>query len=81
MVEKAASAALKACNIYALPLFDYDLACYLGLAGEGAEANSLFAKFLSAQAAFKPNQFDQMFLRGRDIRAAVEYAHNRVAQP
>ncbi len=80
-VEKAVSAAFKACNVYPLPIFDYDLARYLELAGEGARANELFTKFLGAQATFNPSQIDQMFLKERDVQAAMNYATSKVGQP
>ena len=78
MIAKAVSACFKACNIYPLPIFDYDLACLLEMAGESAQADAMFRKFLAEQATFKPGQIDEMFLKERDIEAAIRDARARV---
>jgi len=79
MIEKAVSACFKACSIYPLPIFDYDLGCLLEMAGESAQARGLFRKFLAGQAVFNPAQIDEIFLRERDVAAAVAHARAKLS--
>ncbi len=78
MIERAVSACFKACNIYPLPILDYDLACLLEIAGESGQASEMFRKFLADQPTFKPSQMDEMFLKERDVEAALAHARQRV---
>jgi hypothetical protein len=77
LVEKAVAASFKACNIYPLPIFDYDLARLLAMAGRDDQAKELFHKFLNQQKLLKPNVVDQLLLKERDVEAAIKDAENR----
>jgi len=74
LVNKAVSAAFKACNIYSHPILDYDLACFSMMADRSDVAIELFRKFLLEQSTFNSDQLDNKLLEGRDIDEAIKHA-------
>ncbi len=78
LVNKAVSAAFKACNIYSHPILDYDLACFSMMADRMDVAVQLFRKFLAEQPTFKADQLDNKLIEGRDVDAAITHAREIV---
>jgi len=78
LVNKAVSAAFKACNIYSHPILDYDLACFSMMADRTDVAVQLFRKFLTEQPAFNGDQLDNKLIEGRDVDAAITHAREIV---
>ena len=79
LIEKALVACFKACNIYPLPIFDYDLACLMEMAGKPHESKGMFEKFLTWQITFKPTQIDEAYLKQRDVEQAIVEARQKLA--
>jgi hypothetical protein len=78
LVNKAVSAAFKACNIYSHPILDYDLACFSMMADRMDVAAQLFRKFLAEQPTFNADQLDNKLIEGRDVDAAITHAREIV---
>jgi len=74
LLEKAIAAIAKAYSIYQLPIYIYDLACLMEMVGRMDEARHTFRDFLEKQSQFKPKQFDEIFLKQRDINEAIKDA-------
>jgi hypothetical protein len=78
LLEKAISATTKAYSIYPLPIYLYDLACFLEMVGKTVESKHAFRDFLKKQSEFKFKQLDVLFLKYRDIDEAIEDAKIKV---
>lgn len=74
LLEKAIAAATKAYSFYQLPIYTYDLACFMEMSGRMDVAKGVFTLFLKQQLDYKPKQIDELFLRERDIDKAIEEA-------
>ena len=77
-IEKAIASTSKAYSYYQLPIYLYDLACFMEFRGEADESKQLFSEFLKKQSEFKPNQIDEWILMDRDIDAAIKDASVKV---
>ncbi|SRR5712691_3448350 len=73
-VKKAIASISKAYSIYQLPIYIYDLACYLEMASRSDEAKNMFKMFLKRQADFRPEQLDKIILGDRDASEAIQHA-------
>lgn len=78
LLKKAISSTTKAYSIYQLPIYFYDLACFLEMIGKIVESKSVFRDFLKKQRQFKPKQLDVLFLKQRNIDDAIEDAEIKV---
>jgi len=78
LLEKAIAATAKAYSIYQLPIYLYDLACFMEMACRVDESKQAFRDFLKKQSEFKPTQLDVLFLRQRDIDEAIKDAKVKV---
>ena len=74
LLEKAIASIAKAYSIYQLPIYIYDLACFMEMVGRMDEARHAFRDFLEKQSQFKPKQLDELFLKQRDIDEAIKDA-------
>lgn len=73
-LEKAIAAITKAYSIYQLPIYIYDLACFVEMAGRIDAARNLFRDFLKKQLNFKLGNIDELLMRQRDIYEAIKDA-------
>lgn len=64
----------KAYAIHQLPIYLFDLACYLKAAENISAARCIYRAFLQAQELYNPGEFDFMFLSDRDIGKAIHQA-------
>ncbi|HSW37700.1 MAG TPA: hypothetical protein VLG37_05035 [Candidatus Saccharimonadales bacterium] len=78
-IEKAIAAISKAYSFFPLPIYLYDLACFMELAGNKEVAKSTFRKFLKRQSEYKMNKIGEILLnaQGRDIEEAVKDAEQK----
>ena len=67
----ACEAAAKACAIYPLSAYFFDLACLLENAGREADAKTMFDEFLRRHQANQPDAVDRLLLKTRDLPAMV----------
>ena len=77
-IDKAIASIAKAYSFCPLPIFMYDLACFIEMSGRVEEAKGVFKSFLDLQKNFKPNQMQGIFLTtlGRDIDEAIKDAES-----
>ncbi len=75
-IDKAIASIAKAYSFCPLPIFIYDLACFIEMNGRTKEAKGVFKSFLDLQNNFKPSQMQEIFLNtlGRDIDEAIKDA-------
>jgi hypothetical protein len=74
LLEKAIAATIKAFSIYQLPIYLYDLACFMEMIGKVNESKDVFRSFLEKQSNFKPADLDMLFLKQRDIHESIKDA-------
>ncbi len=77
-IDKAISSILKAYSFSSLPIYIYDLACFLEMNNNNKEAKRFFKYFLKLQKNFKPNQIQKVLLASRNIDKAVEDAQEKI---
>jgi len=80
LLNKAIGAIAKAYSIYQLPIYIYDLACFMEMVGRMDKARHIFRDFLEKQSQFKPKQLDKSLLEQRDIDEAIKDAKVKVKQ-
>ncbi len=66
-LEKAVAAILKAYLSYQLPIYIYDLACFLEMLGWEGEAMDMFSMFLHEQDQYEETQIDETSLKLKSI--------------
>ena len=73
-INKAIASVSKAYSICPLPIYMYDLACFMEMNGKNDEAKNAFKSFLELQENFKPTQIQEMLLnaQARDIDEAIK---------
>ena len=74
LLDKAIAAITKAYSFYELPIYIYDLACFMEMADRNDLARNVYRLFLDKQAKYKPRQMDEAFTKERDIDEAVKDA-------
>lgn len=74
ILVKAIAAIVKAYSFYELPIYIYDLACFMEMAGRIDVARDIFRDFLKKQTEFKPGQIDELLLKQRNIDEAIKDA-------
>lgn len=76
-IDKAIASISKAYSFCPLPIYMYDLACFVEMNGKINEAKNAFTSFLELQKDFKPSQIQEMFLnaQSRDVDEAVKDAN------
>jgi hypothetical protein len=79
-IEKACVAAAKAVGMYPLSMNLYDFACILHKVGKHEEAKMVFKEFLRKHESSPPNPVDEMFLKQRDVIAAVRHATHELSK-
>lgn len=78
-IDKAIASISKAYSFCPLPIYMYDLACFMEMNGKINEAKNAFASFLELQKDFKPSQIQEMLLnaQSRDIDEAIKDAKSK----
>jgi tetratricopeptide (TPR) repeat protein len=76
-LEKAIAAITKAYSIYPLPIYLYDLACFMEMAEKRDIAKRNFRTFLEKYSEFKPDKFSEVLMSQRDIEKAVSDAQSK----
>lgn len=74
LIEKAIAAISKAYSFYQLPIYLYDFACFIEMSDRIDVARDAFRDFLKKQSEFKSGQFDEIFLKERNIDEAIKDA-------
>jgi hypothetical protein len=79
-VNKAIASTMKAYSFCPLPIYMYDIACFMEMNGRISEARSVFGSFLELQSKFKPSQIQEIIsnVQRRDIDEAIKYAKEKV---
>jgi len=79
-IDRAVDSITKAYSFCQLPIYMYDLACFIEMGGKNEIAKSAFRKFLELQRNFRPSQIQEMLLNvaRRDINKAIEHAEEKV---
>lgn len=77
-LQKAISSVTKAYNIYQLPLYLYDFACFLEQDGRLEEAIKMYKKFLESQSNYNFGPIDNVLLSQRDLERAIKVAQSKV---
>lgn len=75
-IKKAIAAIGKAYSFFPLPIYLYDLACFIELAGNKEAAKNTFREFVKTQSKYRYNKIGEMLLnaQGRDIDEAIKDA-------
>jgi hypothetical protein len=75
-IDKAIASISKAFSFCPLPIYMYDLACFLEMNGENNKAKKTFKSFLELQDNFKPSEIQKILLnaQARDIDEAIKDA-------
>jgi len=75
-INKAIASVSKAYSICPLPIYMYDLACFMEMNDKNDEAKNAFKSFLELQENFKPSHIQEMLLnaQARDIDEAIKDA-------
>ena len=76
-LQKAVSSIEKAYSIYQLPLYLYDLACFLEQKGKLEEANEMYMKFLNTQMNYNIRPIDKVILAQRDLEESIKVARSK----
>lgn len=74
LLDKAIAAITKAYSFYELPIYVYDLACFMEMAGRNDLARNVYRLFLDKQVEYKPRETDEAFTKERDINEAIKDA-------
>ena len=79
-IDKAIASVSKAYSFCPLPIYMYDLACFIEMNGKNDEARNAFKSFLELQENFKPSQIQEMLLnaQARDIDEAIKDAKDKL---
>lgn len=79
-INLAIAAIAKAYSVYQLPIYLYDLACYLESKKMHDEAKKMFKLFLVREHEYKPDQLDHISLGDRDINEARNRASEKLRE-
>jgi hypothetical protein len=79
LLDKAIAAITKAYSFYELPIYIYDLAYLMEMAGKSDLAKNVYRLFLDKQAEYTPRQVDEAFIKERDINEAVKDAEAKAS--
>lgn len=79
-IEKAIASILKAYNFCPLPIYIYDLACFLEMSGKNDNAKKVLTDFLKSQESFKPTQLQKSLLdaQDRDMEEVLKNTKNKL---
>jgi hypothetical protein len=79
-IDRAVDSITKAFSFCPLPIFMYDLACFIEMGGKNELAKGAFEKFLELQKNFRPSQIQEIILNtlGRDIDNVIKHAEEKV---
>lgn len=79
-IKKAIASISKAYSFYSLPIYMYDLACFMEMNGKNNKAKKVFKKFLELQRKFKPSRIQKIFLSTqlRDIDKVIRDAERKI---
>ncbi len=79
LIDKAIVSIKKAYEFCPLPIYMYDLACFMEMRGRSSEAKGVFRTFLELQIKFKPTQIQEILLNSenRDIDNAIIHAKEK----
>lgn len=79
-INKAIASILKAYHFCPLPIYIYDMACFMEMNGKNEEAKDVFKNFLELQSNFLPSQSQEMLLsaQARDIEEAIKDAKEKI---
>jgi len=75
---KAIASITKAYSIHSLPIYAYDLACYLEMANRLDESKYTFKLFLKHQSDFRPEPLDDILMGERDISEPIRHATTKI---
>jgi len=78
IISKAIAAISKAYKFCPLPIFMYDLACFMGMNENFKEAKVFSNKFLELQLCFKPSEVQGVLLKTLSID--IEYSINHAQE-
>jgi tetratricopeptide (TPR) repeat protein len=79
-INKAIASISKAYSLYPLPIYMYDLACFMEMIGANDEAKNALKSFLELQENFKPSRIQEILLnaQSRDIDEAIKDAETKI---
>lgn len=80
LIDMAIASIMKAFTIYQLPIYVYDLACFMEMNGRLDLAKGVFKEFLDLQDCFRPSEFMKTTLDSynRDIDTAIRNARQKL---
>ena len=78
--EKSLAAIVKAYFFYELPIYLYDIGCFLEADGRINESEEVFLEFLQRQAEYQSTQIDGVLTKHRDIDGALSNAKAKLAR-
>lgn len=78
MLDKAIAAIMKAYNIYDLPIYIYDMACFMEMADRIDISRNGFREFIKKESEYEPRHIDEAFLKNRDTDEAIKDAKLKV---
>jgi len=79
-IDKAVDSITKAYSFCQLPIYLYDLACFIEMGGKNEVAKNAFKGFLELQRNFKPSQIQEALLNAsrRDVNKALKHAEEKI---
>jgi hypothetical protein len=79
-IDKAIASVTKAYTFCPLPIYMYDLACFMEMNGRNDEARIAFRSFLELQEKFSPSQTQGILLNAqqRDVDEAIKDAKAKI---
>ena len=82
IINKAIASISKAYKFCQLPIFMYDLACFMKMNGNFKEAKDFSKKFLELQFNFKPSEVQGVLLStlSRDIEYSTKHAEQMIKE-
>lgn len=80
-INNAIASISKAYSFCPLPIYIYDLACFMEMNGKINEAKDTFESFIELQNNFNPNQIQEILLNNpaRDINEAIKDAQSKLS--
>ena len=75
-IDRAIASVAKAYTFCPLPIYMYDMACFMEMNGRNNEARTAFRSFLELQEKFRPSQIQEVLLdsQQRDVDEAIKDA-------
>lgn len=80
IINKAISSISKAFSFCPLPIYMYDLACFMEMNEKYTEAKGVFRNFLELQKKFVPTEIQRILLdsQSRNIDSAINHAEQQI---